>query len=124
MKKTISLFVAFFAIAIIAFIPPEKNLVGSWIIKYGNDQKINLDFRKNGTIKVIIPSENFTVEGKFKLKDEILYLNDGTCGLDYWGKYKTTFFNNDSIYTVLIEDSCGPRKSAMDKATLVRMKIQ
>ncbi|HLY72287.1 MAG TPA: hypothetical protein VKR53_21290 [Puia sp.] len=124
MKKTISLFVAFFAIAIIAFIPPEKNLVGSWIIKYGNDQKINLDFRKNGTIKVIIPSENFTVEGKFKLKDEILYLNDGTCGLDYWGKYKTTFFNNDSIYTVLIEDSCGPRKSAMDKATLVRMKTQ
>ncbi len=124
MKKTIPLFAAFFAIAIIAFSPPKKNLIGSWIIKYGNNQKINLDFRNNGTVKVIIPSENFTVEGKFKLKDEMLYLNDGTCGLDYWGKYKTTFFNDDSLYTVMIEDSCGPRKSAMDKATLTRVKMQ
>ncbi|HLY68825.1 MAG TPA: hypothetical protein VKR53_03795 [Puia sp.] len=124
MKKTLPLLASFFAIVIIAFIPPGKSIHGSWMIKYGNNQKINIDFRKNGTVKVVIPSENFTVEGKFKLKDDMLYLNDGTCGLDYWGKYKTTFFSNDSIYTVLTEDSCGPRKSAMDKATLVRVKMQ
>jgi hypothetical protein len=124
MKKTILLFTACCTLAVIAFIPPGKSLVGGWVIKYNNGQQISLDFRKNGTVKVAIPAENFTVEGKFKLKDEMLYLNDGTCGLDYWGKYKTTFFSNDSMYSELVADSCGPRRSSMDKATLIRVKTQ
>jgi hypothetical protein len=124
MKKITLCSAVIFAVALFAFISFPKDMVGSWEIKYGNGQKISLDFRKNGTVKVAIPAENFTVEGKFKLKDDILYLNDSTCGLNYWGKYKTNFFTNDSVYSVAIEDSCMPRKSAMDKATLTRSKME
>ena len=123
MKQTIKILAVALVIAAFAFIPPKKSMVGNWVIHYGNDQKITLDFSKNGTVKVAIPAEQFTVEGKYKLKGDILYLNDGTCGLNYWAKYKETFLNNDSVYSVAIEDSCMPRKSSMDKATLIKVKM-
>ncbi|HTS43715.1 MAG TPA: hypothetical protein VMH01_04910 [Puia sp.] len=107
---------------VLAFTPPKRSLTGQWVSYYGNGKKINYDFRTNGTFKVIIPDETFTVEGKFTLKNNVLSFNDGTCGLDYWGTYKTTFMGNDSIYSVVIEDSCMYRKSAVDKATIVRVK--
>jgi hypothetical protein len=123
MKKFILSITACFMLMLIAFIPPTKTLVGSWVIHYGNDQKINLNFNNKGIIKVAIPAEQFTVEGKFKFKDGILYISDSTCGSAYWGKYKETFLSDDSLYSVMLEDSCIPRKSAMDKATLIRVKM-
>ncbi len=106
-----------------SFTLKDDTLTGSWVIKFSNNETVQLNFRNNGTVKVVIPSDNFTVEGKYKLKNNVLSLNDGTCGLDYWGKYRITFFSKDSVYTVMMEDSCGPRKAAMDKATLTKVKM-
>ena len=108
--------------AVLAFTPSKHYLTGQWVSYYGNGKKISYDFRTNGTFKVFIPEESFTVEGKYTLKNNILSFNDGTCGLNYWGTYKTTFNGDDSIYSVVIEDSCMPRKSSVDKTTLIRVK--
>jgi hypothetical protein len=110
------------SVLILALTPSKHSLSGHWVSYYGNGQKINYDFRSNGTVKVEIPAESFTVEGKYKLKNDILSLNDGTCGLNYWGTYKETFLSEDSIYSALIDDSCGPRKSAVNKAVFIRVK--
>jgi hypothetical protein len=122
MKKFILSLTACLVFALIAFNPREKTLVGNWVIHYGKDLKINLNFNDNGVLKVAIPADQFTVEGKFKFKDGILYISDSTCNSNYWGKYKETFFSDDSLYSIILEDTCIPRKSAMDKATLIRVK--
>jgi hypothetical protein len=123
MKKIFIALPLLFLVLILAFSAPQKSMVGKWVIHYGQGQNINLDFRKDGTVSVAIPAEQFTVTGKYKLKDDILYLSDSTCGSNYWGKYKESFITDDSVYSTMVEDSCMPRKSAVDKATFIRVKM-
>lgn len=105
-----------------AFVGTKGSLVGTWKINYPSGSQVTIIFRDNGTIRAEIPSEHFTVEGKYKLKGDILYVTDSTCGTGYWGKYKSKFFTNDSVYSESIEDSCMGRKYTVDKQTLVRVK--
>jgi hypothetical protein len=100
----------------------KETLVGTWKINYPGGNQVTIIFRDNGTVRAEIPSEHFTVEGKYKMKGDIVYVSDSTCGTGYWGKYKQTFFSNDSCYAEAIEDSCMGRKSTIDKQTLVRVK--
>jgi hypothetical protein len=100
----------------------KETLVGTWKINYPNGSQVTIIFRNNGTIRAEIPSEHFTVEGKYKVKGDILYVTDSTCGTGYWGKYKSKFFSNDSVFSESIEDSCMGRKNTVDKQTLVRVK--
>jgi hypothetical protein len=122
MKKLIFLLAACCLFVLIAFIVPQKNIVGTWTITYKDGKTSTIDFRKDGTFKVAIPAEQFTVEGKYKFKDDILSITDSTCGTNYWGKYKGKFMGADSIYSTVIEDSCTGRRMSADKTTLVRTK--
>ncbi len=122
MKKFMFLPITCFAIAVIAFIPPSKNIIGSWTATYKNGQTMTVDFKKDGSFKTTIPAEQFTVEGKYKWKDNVLYITDTTCGKNYWGKYKGKFIGTDSLYATVIEDSCTGRRMSADKTTLVRTK--
>jgi hypothetical protein len=122
MKKTIFLVAVFFAFLIVAFIPAKRNIVGTWLITYKSGSTVTLDMRTDGTVKVDIPAEKFTVIGKYKLNGDVLSFTDSTCGVNYWGKYKVKFLTDDSVYSEAIEDSCSGRKAAGDKATLVRRK--
>jgi hypothetical protein len=118
----------FFALAILvvstifAFGSIKDTLVGTWRITYPNGNKVTIIFRSNGTIRAEIPSEHFTVEGKYKVKGDVVYVMDSTCGTGYWSKYKSKFFSSDSVYSESIEDSCTGRRSTMDKQTLIRVK--
>ena len=47
---------------------------------------MTVDFRKNGSFKTSIPAEQFTVKGKYKWKDDVLYITDTTCGIKLLGK--------------------------------------
>ncbi len=122
MKKPILLIPACLVFVIMAFIPPKKNIVGSWVIKWPSGTIINIDLRKDGTFKTEIPSEKFTIEGKYKFKEDVMMITDTSCGKNYWGKYKVKFLSDDSVYSTVIEDSCSGRRSSADKATLVRVK--
>lgn len=123
MKKLYFLLISILLLtSIFAFVVSKETLVGIWKINYPSGAQVTIIFRDNGTIRAEIPAEHFTVEGKYKVKGDILYVTDSTCGTGYWGKYKSKFFSNDSVYSESIEDSCTGRKNTVDKQTLVRVK--
>jgi hypothetical protein len=123
MKKIYFLPIAILLVlTITAFLPTKETLVGTWKINYPSGSQVTIIFRNNGTIRAEIPSEHFTVEGKYKVKGDILYVSDSTCGTGYWGKYKSKFFSSDSVYSESIDDSCTGRRSTVDKQTLIRVK--
>ncbi|HEY2350277.1 MAG TPA: hypothetical protein VGH64_14770 [Puia sp.] len=123
MKKIYLFPAAIMLVAVIfAFGPVKETLVGTWKIHYPSGSQVTIIFRENGTIRAEIPSENFTVEGKYKVKGDMLYVTDSTCGTNYWGKYKSKFFTSDSVYSEAIEDSCSGRRNTVDKQTLIRVK--
>jgi hypothetical protein len=122
--KKIYLFAAAFLLVttIFAFVAFKETIVGTWKITYPGGSQTTIIFRNNGTVRAEIPAEHFTVEGKYKMKGDILYVTDSTCGTGYWAKYKSTFFTNDSSYAEVIEDSCSGRRNTVDKQTLIRVK--
>lgn len=122
MKKIYFLLFAGLLMTGFAFVGLKESLVGTWKINYPSGSQVTIIFRNNGTIRAEIPSEHFTVEGKYKVKGDVLYVTDSTCGTGYWGKYKSKFFTNDSVYSESIEDSCMGRKMTVDKQTLIRVK--
>ena len=122
MKKIYLFPASLIFLVVLAFATFKETLVGTWKITYPSGSQTTIIFRNNGTVRAEIPSEHFTVEGKYKIKDDILYVMDSTCGTGYWGKYKSKFFSNDSVYAEVIEDSCSGRRYTVDKQTLVRMK--
>jgi hypothetical protein len=121
MKRIYLLLLVLMSISVFAFIKINNTIVGNWKIVYPAGAQVSLEFRKNGTFRTEIPSEHFTIEGKYKMKGDILSISDTSCGAGYWSKYKYTFFNNDSVYSAVIEDSCSGRKAAADKATWIRV---
>ena len=123
MKKILLFPVAILLVSVIfSFVTARETLVGTWKITYPGGSQVTIVFRNNGTIRAEIPSENFTVEGKYKVKDDIVYVMDSTCGTGYWGRYKSKFFSKDSVYSEAIEDSCSGRRNTMDKQSLVRVR--
>jgi hypothetical protein len=114
--------VILFVSVIFGFVILKDTLVGTWKITYPGGSQVTIIFRDNGTIRAEIPAEHFTVEGKYKVKGDIFYIMDSTCGAGYWGKYKSKFMSNDSVYSVLVEDSCSGRFNTINKQTLVRVK--
>ena len=99
MKKIYLFPIAILLFSIIfAFVTAKETIVGTWKITYPGGSQVTIIFRNNGTVRAEIPSEHFTVEGKYKIKDNIVSIMDSTCGTGYWGKYKQTFFSNDSAF--------------------------
>jgi hypothetical protein len=123
MKKFICLLTGLFVLVVMGFTPPVRTLNGNWTISFKSGTKVMLNFAPDGKLVVNIPSEQFTVTGKYKMKDDILYLTDSTCGSGYWGKYTEKFLGNDSVWSVSIEDSCMPRKSSMNNVYMIRTKM-
>jgi hypothetical protein len=123
MKKMYLFAVAFLLIStVFAFMAFKETIVGKWKITYSSGNVTTIIFRSNGTVRAEIPAEHFIVEGKYKMQDNILLVTDTSCGNGYWGKYKPTFFSNDSAYAEVIEDSCSGRRYTVDKQTLIRIK--
>lgn len=122
MKKMILFIAPCILICSFAFVPLKNIVVGKWKITYKSGMETFIEFRKNETFKTEIPSENFTIEGKYKIKNDMVYITDTSCGGNYWGKYKVTVISNDSVYTEVLEDSCTGRRVSADKTFLVRIK--
>ncbi|MBS1599043.1 MAG: hypothetical protein JST75_12535 [Bacteroidetes bacterium] len=124
MKSIIALSALFICLLFAFTNPNKKNITGHWAVHYrSGNEKVSIHFKSNGTFVAEIPAEHFVVGGEYKLENDILSISDTSCNKNYWGKYKETFFTNDSIYSTVIEDSCSGRRSSADKATLVRVKM-
>ena len=107
---------------VIAFMPSANSVIGRWVVTFKNGSKTYVQFHQNGKVTAQIPSEHFEVGGKYTFKQNILKISDTSCNGAYWGSYKFTFQDNGSIYSEAIADSCGPRRSCLDKEYLVREK--
>jgi hypothetical protein len=123
MKKSFLLLLFCSILEILAFNAPKKGLIGLWKITYRSGHA-EADFRSDGSFKAVDDKGGFDINGKYKFKGDVLYISDSTCGTGYWGKYKPSFVNEDSISSVVIEDSCVGRKIVCDGATLVRKKVK
>jgi hypothetical protein len=121
MKKTI-VFSAGLAILIsLAFVHPQKSIVGRWQVVVPDTTKIYVDLNSDGTFKNFLSGGAVVFQGKYAFKDDVFSIYDKGCNMNYPGKYKVTFSGANSIYFAVIEDSCKGRKEDIDKSTLKRV---
>ena len=121
MKRLIKVAVFFFTIIALAFIPTKHDPVGHWKITYTNGANEYVDFYKDGTYKSVSENGTLTHQGKYKMNDDVISINDQEgCGDSYWGTYKLTFYTGDSVLNTVVEDSCIGRREAVTGSVLIR----
>ncbi|MGN6604127.1 MAG: hypothetical protein ACTHK8_16845 [Ginsengibacter sp.] len=110
------LFLAAFAL-LLSFVSLKFSLVGKWSILNpdGTPSGEYVSFNADNTYAVSLPNAQIGERGNYLLKDSLFLIKNikDVCGKDYWGKYKLTFYGNDSIHFALIEDSCTKRRMDM-----------
>jgi hypothetical protein len=122
MKKLAVLSASVFLLVFCSFYIPKMSLVGHWTINYKGD-KAEAEFKSDGTFRATDDHGGFDIGGKYKFKDNVISISDTSCNAAYWGQYKPTFYNNDSLSTLLTDDSCTVRKYVLDGATFTRRKM-
>ena len=122
MKKHLFLLLLCPLASALAFIPAKRSLVGHWRTLYGNGVKGNAVFREDGTFEATFQGSTWKVGGQYKLDGDMSTITDSTCGMGYWGKYRATWYSDDSLRMAAIEDSCTGRKENADGAVMVREK--
>jgi len=107
---------------LVSFADGGKTIVGRWKVAYGNKITGEIVCRPDGHFEATFTGQTWKVGGECKLDGNTVSFTDSTCGFGYWGKYKLTWYSNDSVKSSVIEDSCSGRKMNGDGAVLVRMK--
>jgi len=121
MRKSLLVFVLVASGLLFAFVLPKDRNIGRWRAKFGNDTTGIVDFRPDGTFETSFEKSDVKVGGIYITREDVLYLADTSCGENYWGKYRQTFFTDDSVLNNVLGDSCGSRRASVDKAVLIRM---
>ena len=122
MKKTITAYSLCVIMVLCAFKTTDHSLVGHWISHDGvPDAKILVDFNNDGTFKVTVNDETEN-EGNYKFDNDTFYMYDNHCGMQTAGKYKVTFYTEDSVSFKLIQDSCSERIQEVDGGVIVRLR--
>lgn len=97
-----------------AFSWPGHSLIGQWsILNFdGSPSGEYVDFKKDNTYTVALPDGRIGERGNYLLKDSVFSIKNikDVCGKGYWGKYRLTFYGNDSLHFVLINDTCSARR--------------
>jgi hypothetical protein len=105
-----------------AWIAVGHSFVGHWRVAYGNGVTGHAVFTANGHVEATFDGQTWKVGGPYKVDGNTVMISDSTCGFDYWGKYKVTWYSNDSAKVELVQDSCSGRKMNVDKSVMVREK--
>ena len=123
MKKLLLLLPLCSLLILFAFMPPKKRIVGHWTMSYGNGIKGKAVFRSDGTYEATFEGQQWKVGGQYKQEGDVSTITDSTCGFGYWGKYKSTWYTDDSLRMTAVEDSCTGRKANADGCVMVRVKM-
>jgi hypothetical protein len=122
MKKIITAFALCSMIVLCSFKTFDHSLVGHWISHDGAPgSKILVDFNSDGTFKVTVDGQTEN-EGNYKFYNDTFSMYDSNCGMQTEGRYKVTFYNEDSLSFKLIEDSCTNRIQEVDGGVIVRLR--
>ena len=101
---------------IIAFTIPKHSLTGQWSILNpdGSASGEYIFFKEDSTYTIDLPNGDIGERGMYLLNDSIFSIKntqDHACGKDYWGKYNLTFYGEDSVHFIVIEDTCTERRT-------------
>lgn len=111
--KTFVLFISISA-TLFAFVSQKNSLTGQWSILNpdGSPSGEYVDFKGDNTYIVALPDGQIGEKGNYLLKNSVFSIKNikDVCGKDYWGKYKLTFYGNDSVHFTLISDTCSERR--------------
>jgi hypothetical protein len=113
LKKTV-LFLTII-LTLFAFILPKYSLTGQWSILNldGSPSGEYVDFKGDNTYTVALPDGQIGENGSYLLKDSVFSIKNikDVCGKEYWGRYKLTFYGNDSVHFTEISDTCSARRT-------------
>lgn len=104
-----------------SFISFPHTLIGTWMTKGQDNSIVLLKFDSSGSFKVTVGN---TVEnqGHYSFNEDTFTMYDANCGSSFVGKYKLTFFTEDSASFTLIDDSCKDRAGEVDGGRIKRVK--
>ena len=122
MKKNVLFFALCAAFAVTTAFVAGNTIVGHWSVSYGDGSHGYAVFNKDGSCEATFTGQSWKVGGSYKEKSNTLSITDSICGFKYWASYKTTWYSDDSMQVVVIEDTCSGRKRSIDGSVLVRMK--
>jgi hypothetical protein len=120
MKRAFILFTVFAIIGLYAFVVSDHNIVGHWTASGPDYSNVFVDFNSDSTFKVTSDGQTEN-EGRYKFYEDTFVMYDNNCGMQTGGKYKITFYNDDSASFKLIEDSCSNRAQEVDGGTIKRL---
>jgi hypothetical protein len=99
-----------------------RTMTGKWNVAYANKIGGVMVFQRDGHFEATFTGQTWKVGGQYKLDGTTVSVQDSTCGFGYWGKYSATWYSDDSVKLVAVEDSCSGRKMNGDGMVLVRAK--
>jgi len=101
---------------------PTKNskLVGHWQTSFPDGKTtMTAFFRPDGTYSGAVNGKVF-VTGKYTLAHDTLGMEDGSCGPNYFGTYRLTYFA-DSLSFAVVQDSCTGRQQGTNGLRMKRV---
>jgi hypothetical protein len=104
-----------------AWIAAGHSFLGHWRVAYGNGVTGHVVFTSKH-VEATFDGQTWKVGGPYKVEGNNVMISDSTCGFGYWGKYKVTWYSNDSAKATLVEDSCSGRKMNVNGSVMVREK--
>ncbi|MEP6584855.1 MAG: hypothetical protein ABJA90_11345 [Ginsengibacter sp.] len=122
MKKVSKVLVVFIMFSTLAFTAGKPSIVGKWTV-YSHGDSLTATFNADGTYTANSPTGEEAASGKYMETDDTFAINDENCG-STWGKYKITYYGEDSLDLKVITDSCADRMEAVNGITAKRIKDQ
>ena len=95
-------------------------ITGKWTLYPVGDAPVTIDFRNDGSYHVTVTGGRETLSGNYKQSEDTLAITDNGCG-STWGKYKISFYGDDSLLLKTISDSCNGRSQSVDGVTAKRL---
>jgi len=121
MKKVSKVSAVFIIFLILSCIPSEPTIVGKWTVHTHDNSDVIATFNNDGTYHAEGSTGEQEVSGKYLVINDTLAINDEDCNENIWGKYKLTFYGDDSLDLKVISDSCDGRKESVDGVTAKRL---
>jgi hypothetical protein len=120
MKKALIVSLAITALTAVSFMTPPNPLVGHWQQRWRSGAIMLVNFRSDSSYDAFVNGKAFT-SGKYYVRQDTVGVSDGVCNMNYYGRYKMSFFAQDSLRWTVIDDTCGGRRRGTDKGTFGRV---
>ncbi len=100
MKKVSKVSTVFIIFLILSCIPSESTIIGKWTLHTHDDNEVIATLNNDGTYNAEGSTGEQEVSRKYLVTKDILAINDEGCNENIWGKYKLTFYEAVSAFSL------------------------